>query len=189
MVLVPTSPLGPRQIEQLGNAQRPWDLYEVMPHDSPDVFASLSDKEKEACCRRRVCRSIATKSRPLRDYQVLFRAQNVRRALMADQIDATTRDLKLVKEALDQAQEQEKAAQQDVATAKEDVKAATRQRDAVAAYLKTLQHDLDTAKADIDQLLKNNQNMAEQMAKLQGEAARRIDQRTRAMAQSGAGGT
>ena len=64
-----------------------------------------------------------------------------------------------------------------------------RQRDAVAAYLKTLQQDLDAAKADIDQLLKNNQNMAEQMAKLQGEAARRIDQRTRAMAQSGAGGT
>ena len=99
------------------------------------------------------------------------------------------RDLKLVKEALDKAQEQEKAAQQDVATAKEDAKGAIRQRDAVAAYLKTLQHDLDTAKTDIDQLLKNNQNMAEQMAKLQGEAARRIDQRSCAMAQSGAGGT
>ena len=94
-----------------------------------------------------------------------------------------------MKEALEQAQEQEKAAQQDVATAKEDVKATTGQRDAVAAYLKTLLHDLDTAKTDIDQLLKNNQNMAGHMAKLQGEATRRIDQRTRAMAQSGAGGT
>ena len=181
--------MGPRQIERLGNAQRPWDLYEVMPHDSHDVFASLSDKEKEAMLPPESLPEYRNDaSRPLRDYQVLFRAQNVRRALMADQIDATTRDLKLVKEALDQAQEQEKAAQQDVATAKEDVKAATRQRDAVAAYLKTLQQDLDTAKADIDQLLKNNQNMAEQMAKLQGEAARRIDQRTRAIAQSGTRG-
>ena len=54
------------------------------------------------------------------------------------------------------------------------------QRDAVAGYLKTLHQDLDTAKADIDQLLKNNQAMAGQMAKLQGEAARWIDERTRA---------
>jgi DNA-binding transcriptional MerR regulator len=145
----------------------------------------LSEKEKEALLPP----ESRNEARPVRDYQVLFRAENVRRALLTDQIDATARDLKLVKEALDQAQEQEKAAQQDVAAAKEDAKATVGQRDAVAAYLKTLQHDLDTAKADVDQLLKNNQNMAEQMAKLQGEAARRIDQRTRAMAQSGAGGT
>ena len=48
VVLVPALPLGPRQIERLGNAQRPWNFYEVLPHDGHDVFAGLSDKEKEA---------------------------------------------------------------------------------------------------------------------------------------------
>jgi hypothetical protein len=76
-----------------------------------------------------------------------------------------------------------------VAAAKEEATKEAAQRDAVAAYRNTVQQEFNAAKASIDELLKNNQTMAEQIAKLQLEAARRIDQRTRAMARSSAGGT
>ena len=207
VVLVPTSPLSPREIDRLATAKRPWELYEVMPHDSHDVFASLSDEEKKAMLpadesagvsqgrqARRQGRSGGAGAdgkyvRPLRDYQVLF-APSAARTLLADQIDAATRDMKLVEEALAQAQEQEEAAKQDVAAAKEDVEEVRRPaRRGGRLSQDAASRSLDAAKADIDQLLENNQDMAGQIAKLQLEAARRIDQRTRAMAQSGAGGT
>jgi hypothetical protein len=208
VALTPTLPLSPRQFDRLASAQRPWDLYEVLPRDNHDVFASLNDKEKEAMLPREGLPEYlndgkpATKDmpaervaadkyvRPLRDYQVRFGAQGLQRVLLGERIDAATGDLKLVKDALEQAQQQEEAAKRDVAAAKEDVKNFTRQRDIVAAYRKTLEQELEAAKAGIAELLKNNQGMARQMAKLQLEAARRIDQRARAMAQSGgAGGT
>jgi septal ring factor EnvC (AmiA/AmiB activator) len=190
----------------MATAKRPWELYEVLPRDNHEIFSALTDKEREALLgsslpEYRDDGQPAPKDappervvdgkyvRPLRDYRILFAAQNLHRTLLADQIDATERDLKLVQEALEQAQQQEAAAKQDVATAKEDLKESTRQRDSVGAYLQKLQQALNVAKTDIEQFLKNNQKMAEQMAKLQLEAVRRIDERTRAMAQSGAGGT
>jgi hypothetical protein len=209
LTLVPTLPLSPPQVERLSTAQRPWELYEILPRDNHDVFAGLSEKEKEALLgtspsygEYRDDGAPATKDMPaervenekyvrwLRDYQVQFGVQNLHRTLLVDQIDATARDLKLVEDALELAKQQEEAAKQDVASALEEKKEFSRQRDSVTTYLKSVQQELDAAQADIEKRLKSNQKMAEQMAKLQLEAARAIDERTRAaMAQSGAGGT
>jgi len=127
--------------------------------------------------------------RLIRDYHVLLGAAGVRRTLLLDQIDAAARDVKLVEDALAQAKQQEEAVKQDVAAAKEEVKKYAAERNAVKTYRTTLEQELGATKAGIDDLLKNNQKMAQQIAKLQWEAVRRIDQRTRAMARSGAGGT
>jgi hypothetical protein len=47
---------------------------------------------------------------------------------------------------------------------------------------------LAAVRADIARLIETNKAMAGRIAKMQLEAVRRIDERTRAMAQSGAGG-
>ncbi len=48
IVLAPTPRLSPRELDRLAAAKRPWDLYETMPRDNHDVFASLGDEEKKA---------------------------------------------------------------------------------------------------------------------------------------------
>jgi hypothetical protein len=163
VTLEPTLPLNPRELERLATAQKPWNLYEVLPHNDPD-------------------------SGPVHDYQVLLTALNAQRTLLIDQIEATTRDKKLVDDALAQAQQQEEGAKQDVDTAKEEAKRVGRQRDAVATYRKTLEHELEAVKADIARLMEQNKAMAGQIAKQQWEATRRIDERSRTMAQSRTGG-
>jgi hypothetical protein len=193
VVLVPTQLLGPRQLAQLTKAQRPWELHEIMPRDSHDIFASVSDQQKSAMLPKEslpeyLGENQGKSERSLRDYQVLFNYQNLHRVLKTDQIDLTTRDLALVQDALAQAQQQEEAAKQDVALAKEEVKKFARQRDAVAAYLAKVRADVEAAQAALKQLIENNKAMAGQIAKLQLDAWQQIDQRSRAMARSGTGG-
>ena len=62
------------------------------------------------------------------------------------------------------------------------------ERNLVADLSKAIEQKLEEVQADISKLLEKNQAMAGRIAKQQLEAARRIDQRTRAMAQSGTGG-
>ena len=188
-VLVPTSLLSPREIEKLAGAKQPWELYEVMPRDNHDIFASLSDDEKKAMLPASVLPEYRDEEkRPLNDYQILFDAGRTQRTLLLDKIDYAQRDAKLLEAAVARAKEMAEKAEKEVASTKEDAKMFGRERDAVASYLKTIQKELDAAKAVVAELIKKNKAMAGQIAKLQFEAARRIDQRTRAMAQSGAGG-
>ena len=123
LVLAPTSRLTAREIDRLEAAKRPWELYEIMPRDNHDIFASLSDEEKKAMLPADSLPEYlkdgkpAAKDdpeervedgkyvRPLRDYQVLFSADRAERTLLADQIDAATRDKKLVEDALAEAKE------------------------------------------------------------------------------------
>lgn len=160
VVLAPTSLLTARELDRLETAKRPWALYEVMPRDN----------------------------RQLRDYQVLLGSNRVRSTLLADQIAAATGDQKLVVDALTQAKQQEVAVKQELAAAKKDVNKFTRERDVVDTYRKMLEQALGAVKATADRLIETNKAMAGQIAKLQLEAARRIDERTRAMALSGTGG-
>lgn len=209
VVLAPTSHLTPRELKRLAEAKQPWVMYEVMPRDNHDVFASLSDDDKRAMLRDLTAATLqeylrddqpATKDDPaervvddkyvraIRDYEVLFGAARMKYTLLADQVDAATRDDKLVREALELANQQEEAVKKDVELAKQDLAKYARERDAVATYRTKLQKEVKAAKAAITRLIESNKAMAGQIANAQLEAARRIDQRTRAMAQSGTGG-
>jgi hypothetical protein len=188
--LAPCSRLSPREADALAAAKGPWVLYEVMPRDNHEVFAALGDKELEAMLPRESVEQYIKgdkSARPVRDYQVLLNTASLRHTLLMDRISAAAGDNKLVDEALVLAKKQEEDIQQDLALAKEEVKKSAGEQDAVAAYRKALQQELDAVKAAVAQLIESNQAMAGQLAKLQFEAARRIDQRTRAMAQSGTG--
>jgi len=206
LTLSPTSRLSDREIQTLAAARGPWTLYELMPQDNREVFAALSEEQKKALLPAASLPEFLKDGGPaaegdptdrivegkyvrtLRDYQVLLGAVRVARTLLIDRIDAATRDKKLVEDALALARQQEEAVQAELASAKREVEEFARQRDAVAAYRRLIERELESVRAAIARLIENNQAMAGQIAKLQSEATRRIDQRTRAMARNGIGG-
>ncbi len=209
VALAPAVKLNSREINNLATAKGTWTLYEVMPQDSHDIFADpmfagLSDAEKKAilpadsvaqylkdgqpAAKDDPKQSVVEGKyvRPLRDYDVLFRADQEKEILLTDAIDAAGRDKKLVQEALALAQTQVDACTRDIAAAKDELAGMTAQRKLVADYLAKFQKALDEVRAAMKKTLQDNQAKAGQIAKLQLEAAERIDRRTRAMAQSGA---
>ena len=125
--------------------------------------------------------------RPLRDYLVLLDAEREQRVLLTDSIATAVKDKKLVEDALAEARKQEEGCKKDIDTSKSDLAKFERERDAVAAYLKAIEGTLASVQTEITRFIETNKAMAGQIAKFQLEAARLIDQRTHAMAQSGAG--
>jgi septal ring factor EnvC (AmiA/AmiB activator) len=126
--------------------------------------------------------------RPLRDYQVLFDNDVENRTVMDQRLKAVAQDANLVKDAVDQAQKQEEACKTDIATAKVELAKITRERNLAADVSKAIDSKAAEVRSEISKLLEKNQAMAGHIAQQQLEAAERIDQRTRAMAQSGTRG-
>jgi hypothetical protein len=204
VTLKPTGKLSNRELDRLVKATRPWVLYEIMPRDNRNLFTGLSDDQKrslfpadvlpeylkdgkEAAPDDPTDRVVAGKFvRPVWDYGALFRSERDYRILLTDSIAAAKSDKQLIDEALAEARTQEEAGKKDVAATAEDLKGAARQQEVVTDYNKKLEEKLAAIQAMVAQLIATNQAMAGQIAKFQLEAARRIDQRTRAMAQSGA---
>ena len=134
-----------------------------MPQDSHEIFAALSDAEKKALLPAdsvaeylkdgqpaakddpKECVVDGKYVRPLRDYDVLFRADQEKRILLTDSIDAATRDKKLAQEALALAQKQADACTRDIAAAKEELDEVAAQRELVADYLAKFQKALETS--------------------------------------------
>ncbi len=205
VTVVPTSKLGDREITKLEKAKGPWVLYEVAPRDNHEIFAAMDDAQKKAllpadsvqeylkdgkpAAKDDPAANVAGGNyvRPLRDYRVLFDVERENRILLTDSIASVKRDKQLVEEALGEARTQEEACKKDIAAVTEDLKTAGARRDIVLAHHQSLEKKLSAMQAYISKLIATNQAMAGQIAKFQLEAVRRIDQRTRAMAQSGAG--
>ena len=180
VTLKPTGKLSARELDRLAKAKGPWVLYDVMPRDNRELFAGLSDEQKKAIG------PAAADDRPQWDFEVLFRAERDARILLNDSIAAAKWDKQLVDEALTKARAEEEVGKKDVAAAAEDLKGSARQQEVVTDYNKKLEEKLAAIQARVARLIATNQAMAGQIAKFQLEAARRIDQRTRAMAQSDA---
>lgn len=208
VTLVPTKRLTDREIDKLDKAKKAkhsWMLYELMPQDNRDIFASLTDEQKRSLLpASRVSeylkdgKSAAENDpqervvdgkyvRQLLDYSVLFNAEYEKQTLLRDSIEAATRDKKLVEEALALGREQEEACKRDISAATKDRVKFFLQRDIVAAHLKILQEKATAMQAAVERFIEWNRAMAGQIAKSQLEAARRIDLRTRAMARSESG--
>jgi hypothetical protein len=190
--LVPAAALSPRQMDDLEAAKGTWVLYEIMPRDNHEIFASLSEADKQAMLPAESLpeylndRVVDGKYvRALRDYDVLLDAEQAQRILLRDSIEAAREDKRLMEEAVAEAEKLREACRKDIATAEIDLKDAVRQRDLVAAHRQRLADKLAAVQALVAQLIEKNQAMAGRIAKYQLEAARRIDDRARAMVRSG----
>lgn len=209
VTLVPTSKLSPHALDKLKKTNnRPWVLYEILPRDNHEIFASLTDAEKKALLPTLPPESLqeylkdgkpAEKNdpadrvvngkfvRPVIDYGVVFTSERDQRILLVDSIEAVAKDMQLVQAALVEARAQEEACKRNIDSTEEELKKMTQERDVVGTLHQKLEKSLDAVQKYITRLTETNQAMAGQIAKFQLEAARRIDERTRTMAQSGAG--
>ena len=208
IVVEPTKVLTSREaakLEKAAKANRPWTLYELMPQDSHEVFASLSDEEKRALLPASSVSEYLKDGKPasdddpedrvvdgkyvrqLIDYSVLFNHEYEKQTLLRDSIEAVTRDKKLAEDALALGREQEEACKRDIAAATKNRAEMIRQREIVTAHMKKLQEKVAEVREAVESLIMKTKAMAGQIAKFQLEATRLIDSRTRAMARSDSG--
>jgi hypothetical protein len=204
LTMTPTSKLTPSEIEKLKTFKRPWVLYEMMPRDGHDFFTSLTDDQKKAILPVETAMEYLKDGKPaakddpidrvddqkkyvrlLRDYGILLNNEREKLILLNDSIEAATRDKQLVVEALALAREAEEACKRDIAVAVQDKAKAVGDRDIVKEHLDRVEGKLKSVLTEIAQMLESNKAMVGRIAQFQLEAAKRIDQRARAMAQTG----
>lgn len=208
ITIIPTQKLTDREIDKLDKASKarhPWMLYELMPQDNRDVFAMLSDEQKREFLPAESVEEYIKDGkpasendphenvvdgkyvRPLTDYGVVFNFEHERMTLLRDSMEILVRDKKLVDESLALARDQEEACKRDIALTTKELNEMSRHRDIVGAHHEKLQTKVAAMQEAVERFITWNKAMAGQIAKLQLEAARRINERTRAMARSDSG--
>jgi hypothetical protein len=205
ITLEPAFILTPSDEKKLAEAKKPWNLYDSLPHDNHEILEQLSEQDKKAMLPADSAEEYIEDGKPaaegapagnmvegkymrsLRDYSYLFDTYRMKITELVDRQESAMRDKQMVEDTLADAKLQVQFWQKQGTVAKALVADMVRQRDAVAAHLEKLQKKIAEAKAVITELIKNNKAMAGQIAKIQLDATRRIDERTRAMAQSANG--
>jgi hypothetical protein len=134
--------------------------------------------------------------RQLRDYEEVFRHAHLVWTEMVDRVNTLTRSVAYLDPkkldpnstqigALQLAQQQETYRQKEKDQLAEDLKTNQAQRDEVVAHLNAVKGTLAALQEAIHTTIARVQGMAGEIAKIQQEATRIIDERTRTMAQAG----
>ncbi|MBN2474386.1 MAG: hypothetical protein JXB62_07245 [Pirellulales bacterium] len=124
--------------------------------------------------------------RPLHDYEVLFKDFHMQRTDMVDRIASATRDREYMVNARDNAQAHLKARMDEKDRVDRELTEAIYERDTAVRHQRTLEAELKARQDLIAQTIAYNKAVAGEIARIQLDAARQIDQRTRGMAQGGA---
>jgi len=204
VVLTPTLTLGGDDLKRL-STKGPWLLYELMPYDWHGVFADLTDDERKAMLPAETlseyvrdgqpaaaddptdCKVDGKYRRHLRDYKQIFRNCETERILFDDMCEVVQKNLAYIQNARDDAKEQLKFAEQTEASLKADLAQSLKERMAVNGHLAVLQKRLEVLQGAVDQKIQDNLGLAAEIAKMQLEAARHVDERTHRMAAFGPG--
>jgi len=212
VALEPAMKVPPEELKRLAASKGPWTLYEIMPLDARSVFAHLSEEEKKALLPDETQEEYLKDGEPaepddpedrvvevkdkdgnvverkyvrmLRDYEVLFKEYHLQRSILVDLFEATKRDKQYVDNAYADALSHQQFREDEVRKLKVEVATHSRERDAVAALLATIQPRAQKMKEAVDLLIAANRATAAKIAKIQLEAARRIDARTQTMVRS-----
>lgn len=123
--------------------------------------------------------------RRLRDYETLFRVASVETVRLTDRLAVANRNKQYLQAVADDVARQHQFRQQEVDQLKAEKATLTAERDLVAAYRQALEKALGQYQAAITQLVESNRKAAGQIAKIQLDAIRLMDERSRQMAQAG----
>jgi hypothetical protein len=202
--LSPAYPLSQADLKRLDEAARaPWSFYDYLPQDNHETFAVATDEQKNALLPKDTVAEYLKDGKPateqdpkerinagrqyvrfLRDYPQIFNFFRKQATVLNDEIEATTRDKALVDESLADAQRQVQFAQNQITDVKARLDKKTKEDQAVVKLRDQLQEKLASIIEAVKSLIEKNKAMAGQIAEKQLEATRRIDARTRAMAQN-----
>jgi hypothetical protein len=123
--------------------------------------------------------------RRLNDYNTIYRLRHQERIVLGDTFEVLRRDIAAVKSSVAEAKEQVAARTRQIESLKSELGVVNKERAAVTAHFESLRRKSADVEAKVKELIAANQQIATQIAKMQFDAARQIDARTRAMAQTG----
>jgi hypothetical protein len=165
--LQPVRPMTPAELARLQQSRGPWSLYEVMPGEPFETSAAAQPNPAPAV-----------------DYHVLFTDFYRQRAELQDLTTVTTDDAQSVEASDAAARQYVDLLQKDIASTKDELKAMQAEVAVVAKHFDALKAKL----AEIEDAVKRtelaNRAAASELARLQLEASRRIDERTSKVAQA-----
>jgi hypothetical protein len=194
VALTPGSKLSDAQITRLQQATGPWRLYDVMPPDSHQVLAELSEEELKALMPGADIAEYLKDGKPaeandppervvddkyvrqLRDYAVLFREYQRLHSQYIDLIAAAEHDKQYIENALADTQRDAEFRKQEIADLEAQLAKFSAERDAVVAFRESLDKALADTQALIAELSAANKKLAARYAAWQIESARRVDE-------------
>jgi len=201
VALEPVRKMSGRELERLAASKATWTLYEDTPADEHDVFAELEEAQKREVLPEGSLPEYLKDGQPadkddpqdrqidgkyvrkLRDYAVLYGKYYLRRVSLAEAQESYNREIKYVSDTLDDAKIQEQFCQTHLDTTKKILSKNERERDAVLALRQTLQSRVAWFQAQAMQTVNANWALTGELAKIQMDAARRIEERTRRLAE------
>ncbi len=179
--LAPAMQLTAEQLARLTQTQGTLTLCELMPADSHELMTALG----EEALRKQLPPSVVDEYlndgkegqlRQLRDYDVLLKVYDHKRAVLTELEESVTRQKTFVETSLADAKVQVDFRKKQIDQFEQDLKRMHQERDAALAYQKSLETELASRQAKIDELIKKNRAMAASIAKMQEEAAARWSQ-------------
>ncbi len=198
--LQPVRPMtdGERQrLQQSVQNKATWSLYELMPGDPVDVppEGAVAAKAEQAAAGGAEAPKPKDAAQPPKvgspewleaqiDFRVLFSEFYRQRALLNDLLQTTGNDAQAVENADASARQQVELLQKEIASTKEELKAMQTERDLVAKHRAALADKLAQVQDAIKKTDEANRSLASEIARLQLEAARRIDKRINKIARA-----
>jgi vacuolar-type H+-ATPase subunit I/STV1 len=207
----PAYPLSQEDVKKLAEAKGYWTFYSVLPQDEHEIFAKLTDEQKQKLFPVDFSKETLAEYlgdgkpadpnapkdridaggnyiRPLRNYSLIFDHCRQRKTILFDEAEATNRDMKLVEESLADAKRQVQFYQNLKTETAARLAKSEKDRDVVAKLCSDLEAKIKLIEDAIGELIKKNKAMAGELAEKQLEATRIIDARTRVMAQTASTG-
>jgi hypothetical protein len=208
VVLASTTQLVGSLTKNVTESKAPWVLYEMMPTDEHEAFTNMPEDQRKwtseefvkdgqdyeglkqdqrELVRQGKLEVDGKKLRPLRDYLAIFRACEMHRTLFVDRLESARRDTGYLEAAKLESVQQEAAVEKEKTQVDKELARAQTELKAVASLQATRQNMLNTFQRLVQQAIATNLKYAQEFARLQKEAADRVDRRARAMAQFGPG--
>lgn len=197
----PTMKFSPRELNRLKESKSPWTLYEIMPRDTHDVFADAREEDLKAMLPESSVAEYVRDGKPaeasdppaskqttkddkeifirsLRNYEVLFRNFFRDRTEMFDAMESGQSDESRMTSSIENVKKQEEHCNQTIKDLKNELSTVRREQDAAVAHRKIVEQKLAEAKQRVAERIRLNMATAQEIARLQREAAQRINQRT-----------
>lgn len=178
--LVPALTLTDDERQLISQSNGPWTLYGMMPMDDPQVYASLSDAEKQRWLPPEAAAKLGDPKRPLEDlndYALLFQQLQARKVLLLDAIQKTQNDIARTQTATKQTEQDIVIRQREKENLAHDLKRFQSELAVITAYEKALGQQLGAVRKAVTTSVAAGQQHAAELTVLQLKAAEEIDRR------------
>lgn len=196
-------------VKKSKDSKSPCVFYEMMPTDEHEALANVPDEYKKFVevdpkkwdsneytkdgqpidAGGRISQDPKDKDnkfkRPLRDYLAIFRACEMYRTLFADRWESARRDLGYLEAAKKEVENQLELAEKEKTQVAKELDRAKAELAAVENLFASRQNMLNIYQTSVQEAISTNLKYAQEIARLQKEAADKIDRRMRSMAQFG----